>query len=295
MTTTAPARLRTFTGGERPLEVPVDSLGRMRHRATLDVRTVARAMRADGDTEIPTANFHGHAAVFNKRTLIGGKRWGFWEQIDPGAFDKTIGEADVRFLVNHDPNLVMARNKAGTLDLSTDATGLVTDAPALDLRQSYTNDAAIALERGDISQMSFAFEPIEWRYEEAEDGKALYTMTEVRLWDVSIVTYPAYEETDAGLRGLAFEAMTRSLGLDAAEILARLDADDLGAYLTRQIALRPGAAEPGPVDATRTTSPPVDATGAPFHELAAECVERHRKQTVGEIVGRTITKKGRQP
>jgi HK97 family phage prohead protease len=259
---------RTFTGGgDRDLEVPVDALGRMRHRALLDIRTVARA---DGD-DAKTVAFHGHAAVFNKRTLIGGKRWGFWESIATGAFTKTIGEADVRFLVNHDPTCVMARNKAGTLSLAEDTTGLVTDAPGLDTRQTYTNDVVIALERGDVSQMSFAFEPMAWRYEEAEDGKAHYILTEVRLWDVSVVTYPAYEDTDAGLRGAAFAAMTRSLGLDEAEVLARYGDADLGAYLTHQISSRhggtPGPAEPtqddtnGPADATRTDSPPAETTG----------------------------------
>lgn len=251
-------RLRTFTGGERDLETPVDSLGRIRHKVTLDRRTV---VRADGDAT--TVAFHGHAAVFDKRALIGGKRWGFWEKIAPGAFAKTIGEADVRFLINHDPNLLMARNKSGTLTLSEDATGLVVDAPNLDLRQTYTNDFAIALERGDISQMSFAFEPIEWRYEEAEDGKALYTLTELRLFDVAGVTYPAYEETDAGLRALGFEAMTRSLGLDATEVLERMDLPDLGAYLAQHIASRSGAEQnPGPVDATRNESLPAESTGA---------------------------------
>lgn len=266
MPTATPERLRTFRGGDRDLEAPVDSLGRMRHRVVLDQRTLTRA---DGDDD--TASFRGHAAVFGKRTLIGGKRWGFWEQIEKGAFAKTISEADVRFLINHDPNLLLARNKAGTLSLSEDDTGLATDAE-LDTRQSYTSDVVIALERGDISQMSFAFEPIGWRIEEAEDGKLLYTLTEVRLWDVSVVTYPAYEETDAGLRALGFEALTRSLGLDPADVLERVDAPDLGAYVTRQIARHdggtPGPAETtqeqpsGPPEGTRAEqSPPAETTG----------------------------------
>jgi HK97 family phage prohead protease len=264
-TTATPERLRTFRGGDRDLEAPVDSLGRMRHRVVLDQRTISRA---DGDSG--TASFRGHAAVFGKRTLIGGKRWGFWEQIEAGAFAKTIGEADVRFLINHDPNLLLARNKAGTLDLAEDDTGLATDAQ-LDTRQTYTSDVVIALERGDISQMSFAFEPIGWRIEELDDGKLLYTLTEVRLWDVSVVTYPAYEETDAGLRAAGFAALTRSLGLDAEAVLERLDAPDLGAYVARQIARldggNPGPAEPtpgtpsGPAETTRDDSPPAESTG----------------------------------
>lgn len=263
---------RTFTGGGPELDAPVDSLGRMRHRALLDIRTVNRAE----DSEARTVAFHGHAAVFNKRTLIGGKRWGFWESIATGAFTKTIGEADVRFLVNHDPTLVMARNKAGTLTLSEDSTGLVTDAPDLDTRQSYTNDVVIALERGDVSQMSFAFEPIAWRYEEAEDGKAHYVLTEVRLWDVSVVTYPAYEDTDAGLRGAAFAAMTRSLGLDEGDVLARYGDPDFGAYLATTITSRYGGTPPpaettedtsGPPESTRDGSPPAETTGTPIPEV----------------------------
>lgn len=263
---TTTERRRTFRGGERELEAPVDSLGRMRHRVVLDQRTLTRA---EGDEN--TASFRGHAAVFGKRTLIGGKRWGFWEQIERGAFGKTIGEADVRFLINHDPNLLLARNKAGTLTLAEDDTGLVTEAE-VDTRQSYTSDVVIALERGDISQMSFAFEPIGWRIEELDDGKLLYTLTEVRLWDVSVVTYPAYEETDAGLRALGFEALTRSLGLDPEGVLERVDAPDLGAYVTRQIARHdggtPGPAETtqgassGPAETTRDDSPPAETTGA---------------------------------
>lgn len=254
-------QLRRFSGGGPEFEVPVDALGRMRHRVTLDDLQVTRSVGDD-----PTVGFRGHAAVFDKRTLIGGKRWGFWEQVAPGAFQKSISEHDVRFLVNHDPTLVMARAKAGTgtMTLSEDASGLLTEAPALDLRQSYTMDVAVAMERGDVTQMSFAFEPIEWRYEQAEDGKSLYTLTEVRLWDVSVVTYPAYEQTDAGLRAHAFERMTRSLGLDEADVLERIGADDLGAWMYRQISSQPdGAGEgPGPVDATRESHRPPESTGA---------------------------------
>lgn len=260
------ARLRRFVGGGPDLDAPVDALGRMRHRAVLDSRQITRAV---GDE--PTVAFHGHAAVFNKRTLIGSKRWGFWEQIANGSFAKTIQEADVRFLVNHDPSMLLARNKAGTMSLSEDDTGLVTDAPSLDLRQSYTNDFAIALERGDISQMSFAFEPIEWRLEELDDGKMLVTLTEVRLWDVSIVTYPAYEDTDAGLRSLGFDALTRSLGLDPVAVLERLESDDLAAYVSEQIdrgATSGDTNEPGPAETTRDSDGRPAETTAPTSATA---------------------------
>jgi hypothetical protein len=118
---------RTFRSNDaRDLDTPVDALGRMRFRATLD-RSAIRRADEDDSTEV---RFGGHAAVFGKRTWIGGKRWGFWESIEKGAFAKTIGEADVRFLINHDPNLLVARNKAGTLRLSEGSPATPTWTPA---------------------------------------------------------------------------------------------------------------------------------------------------------------------
>ena len=254
---------KTLDTGRRTVEVPVDSLGRERWRAPMDERTVE--LRADSET----AKFHGHAAVFDKRTWIGPPKWGFYEQVASGAFDKTLQEADVRFLVNHNPDLVMARNKAGTLDLGTDSTGLVTDAPNLDRRQTYTNDAVIALERGDISQMSFAFRVIKDAWETLDDdtGTELRTLLEVQLYDVSVVTYPAYEETDAGLRGAAFDELCRSLGIT----------DERRSELLRQIAdgeaLTVDTTEPA--TATRTVSQPGSSTGpAIARDIAVRFMQR---------------------
>ena len=208
--TLAPSRRSiTLDTGRRKVDAPVDALGRERWRARMDTQSIEMRDDADG-TE---AEFFGHAAMFNKRTWIGPRRWGFWEQVAPAAFDKTLSEADVRFLVNHDPNLLLARNKSGTLTLAKDDDGLATEAQ-LDRRQSYTNDVVIALERGDISQMSFAFEVVKDSWETLDDDSELRTLEEVRLYDVSVVTYPAYEDTDAGLRAVAFEVLCRSAGID---------------------------------------------------------------------------------
>src|SRR5688500_5465668 len=83
-----------------------------------------RATKTDDDTE--ELRFTGHSAVFNERTWIGPKRWGFWEEIDPGFFRNVLDD-DAAFLVNHDPNIVLARN-GKTMKLSTDKRGLVVDA-----------------------------------------------------------------------------------------------------------------------------------------------------------------------
>jgi uncharacterized protein len=207
----------TLDTGRRSVDVPVDGSGHLRRLARLDQSTVTRSVEQG-----QPIGFKGHAAVFNKRSWIGGKRWGFWEEMAPGCFTKTIGEADVRMLQNHDPNLLLARNKAGTLRLAEDEVGLAVDADMAPV--SYAQDLAILLEREDCNQMSFAFEMISYEWRELEDGSELLRHTEVGLWDVSPVTYPAYVETDASLR-CDLLAAARSGGLDA------LDLDRLGEML----------------------------------------------------------------
>lgn len=213
-------RFRSVDTGRREVEVPLDSLGRERFRANIDSRSVER--REDGGP----IGFKGHAAVFNKPTWIGPKRFGFREQVSPGAFAKTIKEADVRFLINHDPNFLLARNTAGTLTLSEDKNGLKTVADMAPV--SYAQDLAILLERGDISQMSFAFEVVKDSWEIDDDENELRTLLELKLHDVSVVTYPAYEETDAALRDAAFDALCQSIGLDdsARSLLLRALTDE---------------------------------------------------------------------
>lgn len=141
------------------------------------------------------ATLIGHAAVFDVETTIMGM---FREKISPGAFKKTIKESDVRGLFNHDPNFVLGRNKAGTLRLSEDKTGLAYEIDLPDTQAA--KDLYTSIERGDISQSSFAFKIIkEVRTEPDEDAgetMPLFDIKETRLYDVSPVTYPAYDETD---------------------------------------------------------------------------------------------------
>lgn len=183
-----------------------DPSGRLVRTARIDHRSITRG--EDG-----SIGFKGEAIVFNTPTWIGSSRWGFWEQIAPQAVTKTLAEADVRFVVNHDPNLLLARTSAGSLRLAATETGLNVDADMAPV--SYAEDAAILLDRGDLKEMSFAFEPLAWEYEE-RDGEEFYTITELVLHDVSVVTYPAYCTTSAGLRSMAFDALCRAAGLDAA-------------------------------------------------------------------------------
>lgn len=150
-------------------------------------------VRSEGDS----LSFEGYAAVFNSLSEDLG---GFREQIDPAAFNKTLKEADVRSLINHDPSMVLGRNKAGTLKLSVDANGLRVVNKLPDT--SYARDLHELLQRGDVNQMSFAFTKIRDSWDE-ETSPPTRTLREVRLHDVSVVTYPAYPETSAEARALA--------------------------------------------------------------------------------------------
>lgn len=182
-------------------------------------------VRADSDSE--GERFLGHAAVFNSRTAIGNPlTWGFYEEIAAGAFTKTLQEGDARFLIDHDSYYVVARSSAGTLDLAQDKTGLRVDA-ALDDELSYVRDLKANLRNGNVTGMSFGFfvTKDDWSVEEVEtsDGNSaeveVRTIREVKLVEVSAVTFPAYEDTDAGLRSLVVPAL-RSRG-DADAIARR--------------------------------------------------------------------------
>lgn len=164
------------------------------------------------DGEDPAERFIGHAAVFNERTAIGNPlTWGFYEEVAPGAFTKSLAESDQRFLVDHDSYYVVSRTSADTLDLAQDKRGLAVDS-ALDEDLSYVNDLKANLRNGNITGMSFGFRVIKdaWSMIEVgtmDDGTPieaeLRTLLELELIEVSAVTFPAYESTDAGLRTIA--------------------------------------------------------------------------------------------
>lgn len=177
------------------------------------VFTVAPEVRTAGEGGDGTIGVSGHAAVFDTPSQPIYDWWegSFIEEVRKGAFLKTIGEADIRFLLNHDPNHVLARNKSGTLRLSEDEIGLAVDA---DLAPTQTGrDLALLMQRGDVTQMSIMFSVVKDDWAGTRDGLALRVISEVKLYDVSAVTFPAFEETDIGMRSRDVGAMLRSLGL----------------------------------------------------------------------------------
>ena len=141
--------------------------------------------REDGSTTIT-----GHAAVFNQLSSDLG---GFREVIAPNAFENVLND-DVRALVNHDPNLLLARTTSGTLNLEQTDEGLQYSFDVPDT--TYGRDLIVSMQRKDITQSSFAFTIEEDSWETTADGE-IRTINKVKnLYDVSPVTYPAYPSAD---------------------------------------------------------------------------------------------------
>jgi HK97 family phage prohead protease len=149
----------------------------------------------EGEGEAP--KLVGYASVFNEETII----FGLWrEKVAPGAFKKTIQEHDIRALWNHNTDLVLGRNKAGTLKLSEDDHGLYMENTPPDTQAG--RDAVTSIKRKDVTQMSIAFNIIkqEWLIPENKREMPLRTILEAKLYEVSPVTFPAFESTSVSAR-----------------------------------------------------------------------------------------------
>jgi hypothetical protein len=138
----------------------------------------------------------GYAAVFNSLSENLG---GFREKIEPGAFRDSISTDDVRALWNHDSNYILGRNKSGTLALSEDERGLKIDVSPPDTQ--WARDLMVSIDRGDVDKMSFGFRTLDddWN---AVNHEEVRTLKKVQLFDVSPVVFPAYPDTEVGLRSL---------------------------------------------------------------------------------------------
>ena len=138
----------------------------------------------------------GYFSVFNSDYEM----WqGATESIDPAAFDGALDD-DIRCLTNHDTRLVLGRTKAGTLTLKTDDHGLWGEVKINEKDQDAVN-LYERVARGDVTQCSFGFDILEEEYSEnPNNGDVHWTIKKVRLYEVSIVTFPAYEDTEVWAR-----------------------------------------------------------------------------------------------
>lgn len=146
--------------------------------------------RADGDKMTLT----GYAAVFGEAADIGGY---FSEVIARGAFTETLKTADVRAYFDHDSGRILGRSSAGTLRLREDDKGLAVEIDLPDTSDG--RDVRTLVERGDVSGMSFSFSAVKQTWDESTDPPTR-TIQELRLYEVSVVSDPAYEGTSVALR-----------------------------------------------------------------------------------------------
>lgn len=164
-------------------------------RKIKQTRSLQTELKTRVEPDAQDMYIEGYFAVFNRQTEL----WpGAYEEVAPGAFDETLG-SDIRALINHDTTLVLGRNKAGTLELKTDSYGLwgrikinPNDTDAVNLYER--------VKRGDVDQCSFGFNIIEEETEWREDGTVKWRLIKVDLHEVSICTFPAYEDTGVQAR-----------------------------------------------------------------------------------------------
>ena len=151
-------------------------------------------LRVEGRTQ---PKLVGYASVFNQLSV---PQMGFRERVAIGTFRRTLKEnPDVRALINHDVNLVLGRTTAGTLELAEDNNGLrsVIHLP----RTQYALDLVESVGRGDVNQASVGFRSLvateAWS---REGGETIRELRDVDLFDVSIVTFPAFQQTRVEIR-----------------------------------------------------------------------------------------------
>lgn len=164
-------------------------------RDKMQYRTLPIATEYEKRPEGDEPKIEGYFAVYNSVFEIAP---GLSESIAPGAFQNSLS-GDVRMLVNHDTTLVIGRTAAGTMTLRDDTHGLWGSAP-VNPKDSAAMDAYARVERGDVTQASIGFEIIHEDAEYREDGSVHWTITEAKLWEVSVCTFPAYQETNVAAR-----------------------------------------------------------------------------------------------
>ena len=165
---------------------------------------VARDGKFQTRAEDGNLYIEGYFAVYNSRYNL----WDdAYETIAPGAFEGETRK-DVRALCNHDTTLVLGRTTAGTLTLRTDEVGLwgsiiinQADQDAMNLYER--------VKRGDVTQCSFGFDIVDQDVEYQDGGPTVWVIKKVRLYEVSVVTFPAYEDTGVSVRRREFAELAR--------------------------------------------------------------------------------------
>lgn len=154
--------------------------------------------------EADDRRIEGYFAVF-------GSNYDLWpgasESVDSHAFDGALGD-DVRALIDHETRLVLGRTSAGTLELRADDHGLWGSVRINPDDQDAMNLYA-RVQRGDVSQCSFGFDILDEETEYRQDGSVHWTIKSVKLYEVSVCTFPAYQETEVQARRADYAAIRK--------------------------------------------------------------------------------------
>ena len=163
-------------------------------------RTTTRQTRTN-KAEFQTREDNGERRIEGYFAVFG-SNYDMWpgasESIDPHAFDEALGD-DVRVLIDHDTRLVLGRTSAGTAELRVDEHGLwgsvLINPDDTDAMNAYARN-----KRGDVNQASFGFDILDEETEYRTDGSVHWTVKKVKLYEVSLCTFPAYRETELQAR-----------------------------------------------------------------------------------------------
>lgn len=189
-----------------------------KHIRSVNVDLQTRELKSD--EQIEERVIEGYFSVFNSETELFP---GAYESISPTAFDGTLSN-DVRALINHDTAFVLGRTKSNTLTLKTDSRGLwgtitinENDSDAMNLYER--------VRRGDVDQCSFGFNILDETTEYRDDGSVKWTINEIDLHEVSVVTFPAYGDTSVQARMKQKEKLEQRM-LDKQKIKLRKRLED---------------------------------------------------------------------
>ena len=158
-------------------------------------RDITSALEVRSATEDSNPKIEGYFSVFGDKYDMG---YGLTESVDRHAFDETL-DGDIRALIDHDTRLVLGRTSAHTLDLRVDEHGLW---GSIDVNPNDTDAMNLysRVQRGDVSQCSFGFEVLDESTAVRENGDIHWTINKVKLYEVSVCTFPAYEATSVSAR-----------------------------------------------------------------------------------------------
>lgn len=183
---------------------------RQMRACTIQRREAVTDANAPGDNEPSSRMVYGYAMLYDTPTVLWeSDDFQYVEVFERGAATEALKNSDIRALFNHNPNYILARTSSNTLVVREDDKGLYFEFEAPET--SMGNDLLVSIQRGDISQASFAFDISErsvLREQKADGKKEVMTITIRKmseLYDVSPVTYPAYKDTEVSMRSMITE------------------------------------------------------------------------------------------